>query len=167
MGDHILGYIPTKRQAPFAYVRETIAGNGEIRIYAGKYLEVPNVYELIAARLVLTTDATVANREVQIRCVTEVLTVLDHSGDAVAASSAATHQIHNINYASNFSTAPFLGLGRLGITLQGDSEHLYITVTNGVAGDLLEARLVFRWLNWELGMEQPEMIARWFRKQAS
>ena len=156
--EYTLKAITDRRKAPYYQYSKTIAGTDELKIYAGSLFDVPNVWEIAAARLVLTTDATVANRFLQLRQVTSISTLFDAKGDAVAASSAVTHLFVPISTESATITAAWCGIARDFCLIQGDGEYVYVTVDTGKPGDTVTCRLLFRWKNWELGMLPPYVL---------
>ena len=147
--------ITDRRKAPFANFQKTMTGVDEYRFFAGYLMEVPNVWEVCQLRVVLATDATVANRTLRVRQVVKSSTLIEAIGDNVPASTSVTHLYFPMGYESATMSAAFLGLNPKGMTIDGDTDHLKITVDTGKAGDTVTINVNFRWLNWELGMLPP------------
>jgi len=152
--------ISNRRAAPFREVKQIMTGEDTFYVYAGKWYDVPCCWELVTGRITLTTDATVANRNVHVRQLSGLGTVEENHGDDQAASLVVTYQMSPLRYASGFVTAPFQGIDRFSHLIWDEGRALWIVTDTGKAGDSIECRFIFRFLNWELGMLPPESVVQ-------
>lgn len=103
-------------------------------------------YELLYGQVVLTTNATVANRRVILSVVSGSDTIIDfHAGAVVTASSTSQHHefmqgiFRETSFVGNALQVPF---GQSTIIQEG--WKFRITIENGVAGDSYTANIVVR-----------------------
>lgn len=164
MAEQTLAPITNRRQAPFAFTNHTIAGTEQLNIRAGYYYDVPCVWELIAIRFTLTTDATVANRKPTVKLLPDnVYTLQQAISDNIAASTTETVYIAKVGWESEAASGRFLGINDKAWCIYGDGRVNFSTDT-GKAGDVAVIRTQWRWLNWDLGMELPEAVGAALKK---
>jgi len=132
------------------------------QITAGKNIDVPNIWELITASVQLVTTADVANRVIRM-----YLTHIDADGGGNAQAEYYTSD--NIAASSNKSIGLYRHADLSGITQNDDftaviypgswtfmgDDTISIMIDADVAGDVASILFMFRWLNWELGLEDP------------
>lgn len=165
-------WLPTKtsrQESPFHGYRHVMAGSDTLTIRSGKWYEVPNVYELVSCRLQLVCDATVANRYIGVQQLLGGGSTTDwiRTATAITASQSKVAMIDKTSTYVSGGMNPycdqFCGCnGKYLMPISGDDDSIIITITGGVAGDAIDMRFQFRWLNWELGMDPPSAFTRFF-----
>lgn len=167
MGDIYLQPPSSRADPPFAIADFGYRpGNEAQRIIAGFQpgSTIPNVWELISGKFIITTDATVANRLFYFhqKMPDDSAVLTDVNGPTVTASSTWKGQIQPYSVSDQFLQGLDDSLGRnkfFGV-IYGNMRHT-IGVTNGVAGDTLFIRCLYRFLNWDLGMMEPRLWVGW------
>lgn len=163
--DLTLGPILTKRFSPFVHIPlKIIAGTDQYTIKAGYNLEVPNHWTLHFCSIVLSTDATVANRYIAAYCIDEqVGTSYSYRSEAVAASSIGYFFLYPEGVAQKcqveskpVADANYIPLNDWSYLMQGD-QKFRVLIYDGKAGDTVQVRAAFRWRNWDLNLALPEL----------
>lgn len=146
---------PSKRDGQIITVRKyNIPGNGYYDIAGGYLHDIPQVWRLIRAYIVLTTDATVANRYARIRRVSDELE--DMGGvltNAITASSVGGIQVAGyISANATGFTLSMSGVHPDTFLIQGKSAVKF-DILDGVAGDVWNFIAEFQYMNRLLVME--------------
>jgi len=134
----------------------------DLKIKAGHDLDIPNHWELVFLVAYYIADANVANRRLE---------GYMHEGNDGVASYVSRDSFRTDNITANQSK--YLILRRCsnlsGLTDDGaftmdmlpgswrflGDDLFYLYTFSEQVGDLITVELTFRWLNWELGLEDP------------
>jgi len=163
MADKVITLQPkiSRKQHPYAsviYLSQPAANN--YQIIAGSSLGIDNCWELLKASVQLVTTADVANRVINVR--------LYHKEDEASGVCAGEYiASDNIAASSNKSIGLYRQADLSGITQNDDFtgviypgawtikglDFIDVTFDADVAGDVASIFFMFRWLNWEFGME--------------
>jgi len=158
MDDLVLDPLVSRRLKPYISVHRVTTGNDSLDIYGGENLGVPNMWELVAGYLLITTDATVANRTPSIYKKIEGYNIEAIIRNAVTASSAGGLALsRNVSLGSASHLGSSYGNLNSFSFFFGDDDYLRVICPGGVVGDVFEFHLQFRWLNWDLGMMLPRI----------
>jgi hypothetical protein len=151
--------ITNRTKAPIALTDPiVITGVDTYAIIAGWWFDIPNCWELIALRMVLTTDATVANRNILAKFAPNGSNIVQQlTGDDVAASTTVSHYVNKMTYKGDWNVGTNAGFSNEGILLHGDG-RVTISVDTGKAGDTLSIRSQWKWKNWDYGMDLPYVL---------
>jgi len=158
-----LSPILKRTQVPIkSVVRLSKPATTNYTIKAGHNINVPNVWELLKSSVQLVTTADVANRVIRM--------YLQHKEDDVGgAAQGEYYTSDNIAASSNKSIGLYRHADLSGLTQNDDftgviypgswifcgDDEINIFFDADVAGDVASILLMFRWLNWELGMDPP------------
>jgi len=163
MAEQTLQAIAVRSNSPFQTVRWKLATPvGAYTIRAGKVQtpsgEIENHWELTSMRISYTADANAANR---------IISVYDRKVDgspvsidqAIATAITATESkdiiLTRVGGGSDIAYGDFYAtIYKHAFMIAGD-DYLYITVVGNQVGDFISIQAEFRWLNWELGMDDP------------
>lgn len=167
--DLTLAPIPDRRQNPYISIKQRFLGTESFEIYAGYNLEVPNCWELVEASFSIVTDATVANRYLQVNKYIEpaLLVSYQFQSDPIAASTSSglvlmkTSDYSNLGLKTGLYYVP-TSVGTLrekAVAIAGNNSLRFL-VNTGKAGDVCTVICQLRWLNWELGLDYPEMFGK-------
>jgi len=162
MADIVLTLNPvvSRRKLPYRIIEGVMAGSETIRIIAGKYLDVPNIWSLQEFWVSLTTDVTVANRYVKLFEVIDGVDANYLTGSVVVASETKKivgTQESGLSGMTKLSADGYCTLTENSMLFGGD-DSLYLDVVSGVAGDSVSYFFKLLWRNWDLGMMQPRKI---------
>lgn len=160
MADIYLPSITSRTNTPIVIINKLCIGTETLSIYAGKYLQVDNVWCLESGRIEVACDATVANRYLMVwsYCGNQEFSYSDAFKSA--AITASQSKVVSFNKLFGYSTgAPYAdqyaSLEDRAFLIAGEKERFVIQLDTGKAGDTFRAKLKFRWLNWDFGMACP------------
>lgn len=155
-------YTPTPPPAdlgPFVtfHLPSGLTGVDEVSIVPGYFEGIPQIWRLHTSWVELTTDATVANRSVNIHRYLDLLATMKaefYRGAALAASSTGYFAINSLKftYGGFFSSAVIAGVDNLIIRA---FEKLKISIGTGKAGDVFSGNITLEYLNPKYGMRDP------------
>lgn len=150
---------PTIKAGPFITIYKKIAGNEYLRVVPGVMKGIPQVWRLHEARLQVATDATVADRHLQINNYTfgayGVSNELSYiKGDDVPASSSGYLTFNSRSFTSGTFTADGEHVGDPNFLIIGNG-YVHISVGTGKTGDIFKIMAVFEYMNRKLGIPTP------------
>jgi len=156
--------VTNRRKPPYAEIIRAGVATSDFVVYGGKVLDIPNCWELLSANVNYVATAGVANRIVKFRLRGAATGTYPYDSISTAAITASQNKVIGINRIGEYST---LGSGydqvagiRCGAFRILDTiDYFWIVVTDYQAGDIMNINLRFRWLNWELGLDDPYPVA--------
>jgi len=152
-----LGVVAGEDKTPFRYVQtKNLIGTDSAIITAGNYLGIDVHYTLCYAQIVLITSADVGNRKVAV----------DADGWSVyktanvpASTTVYVHmrpEAEVTNLVRDVQQDYYLTLEDLSFLIFGD-EAFNIDIENGFAGDIWNAKLMFKYRNKDFGIAMPNI----------
>lgn len=142
----------------YSFLTPVLTGQDTINIYAGDQLKVPNIWDVLLAGLDVDTDANAGNRFAIISVVgpmgvTGSLAYVS-SPAIVASQTGVNTYINTFNVLGGSATTAleyYLGLSQR-VPLIGKQGRITLFLNAGKAGDTIQAKLVLKFKNHELGM---------------
>lgn len=153
-------YTPTPPPAdlgPFVDYERTITGSDEVKIVPGYWEGIPQIWRLHNLRVELTTDGTVANRNIWCVHYLDLLnnrTMESARCAVIPASSTDYLEINSLvnQYGTFYTTTD---VGSFSNLLFKAFECIRIFFASGQAGDVCVIRMQLEYMNRKYGMRDP------------
>jgi len=153
----------SRRVTPFTtvYGRLETPGVNHLHINAGMDLDIPNHWEMFRGNIVYQADANVANRMIYIysRGDDPAGGIQGDEIESIAITASQTKEIilSRVTDRNNLksTTSEFQALLLPGAFFIRGNHYIIMSISDAQAGDKITYAFEFRFLNWELGLEDP------------